>query len=61
MTREQIRYNLGEDEFLKWEARNDAAHDDDEMSDDERDEWERELRAELEREIPTASELKGRI
>jgi hypothetical protein len=56
MTREQIRYELGEDEFLKWEARDDAAHEADEMTEDERDEWERELRAELEREIPAAHE-----
>ena len=45
MTREQIRYSLGEDEFLKWEAREDAAHDADEMTDDERDEMEVEARA----------------
>jgi hypothetical protein len=43
--REQIRYNLGEDEFLKWEAAEDAAHDADEMTDDERDEMEEETRA----------------
>jgi hypothetical protein len=54
MTREQIRYSLGEDEFLKWEAREDAAHDADEMTDDERDEMESEARAAWESEIPQA-------
>jgi hypothetical protein len=53
-SRDEIRYNLGEDEFLKWEAAKDAAHEADEMIDDERDEWERELRAKLLREIPQA-------
>jgi len=52
-SRDEIRARLGEDEFLKWEAREDAAHDEDEMTDDEREEWERELRAELLREILT--------
>ncbi len=54
MTREQMRYNLGEDEFLKWEARSDAAHDADEMTDEERDEMEAEARAAWFAEIPQA-------
>ncbi len=47
-----IRYNLGEDEFLKWEARNDAAHDEELLTDEEREELEAEIKAELMSEIP---------
>ncbi len=48
-----IRYQLGEDEFLKWEARNDALTDEESLTDDERDEMERADRAAWESEIPT--------
>jgi hypothetical protein len=45
MTREQARYNLGEIDFLNREAAEDAAHDDEFLTDEElaeRDETETE-------------------
>jgi hypothetical protein len=40
MTRDQIRYTLGEVEYLNYEAAQDGAHDEEFLTDEERAEWE---------------------
>jgi hypothetical protein len=46
MTRDQIRYNLGELEYLKWEAANDAQWEYEQLTDEEREELEEEAESE---------------